>query len=43
MLRVMHYATTKPTVPSDEDAIEFQNREPLLVCCVQVTPESVDV
>jgi hypothetical protein len=31
------------TVPSDEDAIDCQNLEPLLVCCVQVTPEFVDV
>jgi len=33
----------KRTVPSEEDAIENHLLEPLLVCCVQVTPESVDV
>ena len=31
------------TVPSDEDAIKYQSLEPLLVCSVQVVPESVDV
>ena len=30
-------------MPLAEDAIEPQLRKPLLVCCVQVTPESVDV
>jgi hypothetical protein len=31
------------TVPSDEDAIDDQEREPEPVCSVQVTPELVDV
>jgi hypothetical protein len=31
------------TVPSDEDAIEYQLREPGAVCSVQLMPASVDV
>jgi hypothetical protein len=31
------------TVPSDEDAIDIQEREPELVCSVQLTPALVDV
>ena len=31
------------TVPSDDEAIEYQFREPALVCSVQETPKSVDV
>ena len=30
-------------MPSSEDAMENQHCSVLLVCCVQVTPESVDV
>jgi hypothetical protein len=40
---VVSSAPVERTAPSDDDAMEPQEREPALVCAVQVAPESVEV